>query len=155
MIFYISTSTGFLVLIPGDARDRGTMPVFQSKTPGPGRGARLDEQIARVSGSLLVGSELRFRGVNGNPLPWAVSRRTPGGFEVTADGDTVYWAANKRFEILKFKFKFPIARTFEVFRARSRLYRSQILQVNTRWKALVEIYKIYMLLHRSDLNISA
>ena len=28
------------------------------------------------------------------------------------------------------------------------------LQVNTRWKALDEIYKIYMLLHRSDLNIS-
>ena len=28
------------------------------------------------------------------------------------------------------------------------------LQVNTRWKALGEIYKIYMLLHRSDLNIS-
>ena len=29
-----------------------------------------------------------------------------------------------------------------------------ILQVTTRWKALDEIYKIYMLLHRSDLNIS-
>jgi len=28
------------------------------------------------------------------------------------------------------------------------------LQVNIRWKALDEIYKIYMLLHRSDLNIS-
>ena len=27
--------------------------------------------------------------------------------------------------------------------ARSRLYRRQILQVNTRWKALAEIYKIY------------
>ena len=38
--------------------------------------------------------------------------------------------------------------------ARSRLYRSQILQVNIRWKALDEIYKICMLLHRSDLNIS-
>ena len=42
------------------------------------------------------------------------------------------WAANKSFEVLKFKFKFPRARTFELFRARSRLYRSQILQVNTR-----------------------
>ena len=30
----------------------------------------------------------------------------------------------------------------------------QILQVNIRWKALDEIYKIYMPLHRSDLNIS-
>ena len=39
--------------------------------------------------------------------------------------------------------------------ARSRPYRSRFLQVNTRWKALDEIYKIYMLLHRSDLNISA
>ena len=42
------------------------------------------------------------------------------------------WALNKSFEISKFKFKFPRARTFELFRARSRLYRSQILQVNTR-----------------------
>lgn len=41
------------------------------------------------------------------------------------------------------------------YRARYRLYRNQMLQENTRWKALDEIYKIYMLLHRSDLNISA
>ena len=34
------------------------------------------------------------------------------------------------------------------------LYRRQILQENIRWKALDKIYKIYMLLHRSDLNIS-
>ena len=38
---------------------------------------------------------------------------------------------------------------------RSLLYRRQILRENIRWKALDEIYKIYMLLHRSDLNISA
>ena len=43
----------------------------------------------------------------------------------------------------------------QLYRARSRLYRSQNLQVNTRWKALDEIYKICMLLHRSDLNILA
>ena len=42
----------------------------------------------------------------------------------------------------------------KLYRARSLLYRLQILQVNIRWKALDEIYKIYMLLHRSDLNIS-
>jgi hypothetical protein len=30
-----------------------------------------------------------------------------------------------------------------------------MLQENTRWKALDEIYKIYMRLHRPDLNISA
>ena len=40
------------------------------------------------------------------------------------------------------------------YQARSLLYRRQILQVNIRWKALDEIYKIYMLLRRSDLNIS-
>ena len=39
--------------------------------------------------------------------------------------------------------------------ARSWLYRRRFLQVYTRWKALDEIHKIYMLLHRSDLNISA
>ena len=43
----------------------------------------------------------------------------------------------------------------KLYRARSLLYRRQILQVNIRWKALDEIYKIYMLLHRSGLNISA
>ena len=40
----------------------------------------------------------------------------------------------------------------KLYRARSLLYRDQILQLNIRWKALDEIYKIYMLLHRSDLN---
>ena len=39
--------------------------------------------------------------------------------------------------------------------ARSRLYRRRFLQVNTRWKALDEIYKIYILLHRTDLKNSA
>ena len=42
----------------------------------------------------------------------------------------------------------------KLYSARSLLYRRQILQQNIRWKALNEIYKIYMLLHRSDLNIS-
>ena len=42
----------------------------------------------------------------------------------------------------------------KLYKARSLLYQRQILQENIRWKALVEIYKIYMLLHRSDLNIS-
>ena len=43
----------------------------------------------------------------------------------------------------------------KIYEARSLLYRRQNLQENIRWKALDEIYKIYMLLHRSDLNISA
>ena len=42
----------------------------------------------------------------------------------------------------------------KLYKARSLQYRRQILQVNIRWKVLDEIYKIYMLLHRSDLNIS-
>ena len=42
----------------------------------------------------------------------------------------------------------------KLYRARSLLYRRQILQQDIRWKALDQIYKIYMLLHRSDLNIS-
>ena len=42
----------------------------------------------------------------------------------------------------------------KLYGARSLLYRHQSLQ-NIRWKALDEIYKLYMLLHRSDLNISA
>ena len=41
----------------------------------------------------------------------------------------------------------------KLYRARSLLYRRQILQENIRWKALNEIYKIYILLHRADLNI--
>ena len=41
----------------------------------------------------------------------------------------------------------------KLYRARSLLYRRQILQQNIRRKALDEIYKIYMLLHRSDLKI--
>ena len=41
----------------------------------------------------------------------------------------------------------------KLYKARSLLYRRHILQENIRWKALDEIYKIYMLLHRSDLNI--
>ena len=42
----------------------------------------------------------------------------------------------------------------KLYKARSLLYRRQILQENIRWKALDEIYKICMLLHRSELNIS-
>ena len=55
----------------------------------------------------------------------------------------------------------------KLYKTRSLLYRrhffrtsevrkmkEKILQENIRWKALGEIYKIYMLLHSSDLNIS-
>ena len=43
----------------------------------------------------------------------------------------------------------------KLYRARALLYRRQILQANIRWKALDEIYKICMLLHRSKLKILA
>ena len=43
----------------------------------------------------------------------------------------------------KGNFEVPFSRFPELFRARSRLYRSKILQVNTRWKALVEIYTMH------------
>ena len=65
---------------------------------------------------------------------------------LSASSAILCWAANKRFGVSKFKFKLPRARNYELFRARSRLYRSQILQVklvNTRWKALVEIYTMH------------
>ena len=41
----------------------------------------------------------------------------------------------------------------KLYRAHSLLYRRQILQENIRWKALDEIYKIYILLHRCNLKI--
>ena len=65
----------------------------------------------------------------------------------------VTWVANKRFEISKFKFKFPRARTYKFIRARSRLYRSQMLQANTRWKALAEMYTMHSFAPFSNLKI--
>ena len=44
--------------------------------------------------------------------------------------------------------------TPKLWEARSRLYRCQILQVNSRWKPLAEIYKIYTLSHRSAFKMS-
>ena len=58
------------------------------------------------------------------------------------------------FELLAF---FPNFWRFfgKLWEARSRLYRNESLQVNSRWKALDEIYKIYKLLHRSAFKNSA
>ena len=49
----------------------------------------------------------------GAPSAGGARRRRHGGFR----------AANKRFEISKFKFEFPRARTYELIRSRSRLYK--------------------------------
>ena len=43
----------------------------------------------------------------------------------------------------------------ELEEARSRLYRRRFFQANIRWKALDEIYNMYMLSHRSDLTTLA
>ena len=44
------------------------------------------------------------------------------------------------------------ARSGKLDRARSRLYRSQILQENMRWKALAEIYTLHSSAPFSNLN---
>ena len=41
----------------------------------------------------------------------------------------------------------------KLYRARSRLYRSHILQVNSRWKALAEIYTMHSFAPLSNLKI--
>ena len=67
-----------------------------------------------------------------------------------AEGQKVQMQTGLQIRALKFQSsssKFPRARTCELVRARSRLYRSQILQVNTRCatlrKALAEIYTLH------------
>ena len=50
------------------------------------------------------------------------------------------------------RFDRPGTEPFELIRGRSRLYRSQILQVNTRWKALAEIYSMHSFAPFSNLN---
>ena len=60
----------------------------------------------------------------------------------------------ERFDIEPFP-DFFFSQISKLHRARSLLYRRQISQENIRWKALEEIDKIYILLHCSDLNISA
>ena len=52
---------------------------------------------------------------------------TEADTEADTGGRTVAWAANKSFEVLEFNFKFPRVRTFEFYRARSQLHRSQLL----------------------------
>ena len=46
-------------------------------------------------------------------------------------------------------------RADKLYKARSRLYRSQILQVNTRWKALAEIYTMHSYAPFFNLKIPA
>ena len=67
----------------------------------------------------------------------------------------VIWVRDNEVEYSNFNFNLPESlklRSCELFRARSPLYRSQILQVNTRWKGLVEIYKMHSFAPFSNLN---
>ena len=66
---------------------------------------------------------------------------------VTVESVKVDWAANKSFEVLILNSNSRELELSNFFRARSPLYRSHILQVNTRWntrwKALAEIYTMH------------
>ena len=64
------------------------------------------------------------------------------------------WSRRRATFFLIFFFKYWLI-FGKLWEACSRLYRRQILQVNTRLKALDEIYKIYKLLHRSEFKNSA
>ena len=55
---------------------------------------------------------------------------------------------------LRFSRKAPILPRFsKLCEARSRLHRRRCLQVNTRWKALAEIYTMHSVLQLSNLNL--
>ena len=81
-------------------------------------------------------------------LNWAAAGRWSQSFAPSFKGVYLSWKVRYRTSL------WFVSQMIKLYGARSRLYRRQILQVNIRWKALDEIYKIYMLLHRSDLNIS-
>ena len=72
------------------------------------------------------------------PTPMALEESPNAGFA------WVHWPPNKN----------PIYRilTSKLWEARYRLYQRRSLQVNTRWKALDEIFKIHKPLHRSELQ---
>ena len=57
--------------------------------------------------------------------------------------------------VIFFHFFWGLANVDKLWEAFSRLYRSRLLQLSTRLKALDEINKIYTLLHRSEFNNSA
>ena len=95
--------------------------------------------------------KLQELGVGRNRRP---ATRAPGAGRRVASGSAF------RAQRLSWKVRYRTILWFfsqmsKLYRARFRLYRRQILQVNIRWKALDEIYKIYMLFHRSAFKISA
>ena len=74
------------------------------------------------------------------------TKAAPAAPKAAPAAPKVAWATNKRLETSKFKFKFPRARNLEVIglvlgciEASKQGRPVQILQINTRWKALAEI----------------
>ena len=105
----------------------------------------LATQIRREAGVIAALHPIRF-----------LHTDTPAGTRVfdgepKAEGPGLHLSWKVRYRAILWFFR----QMSKLYRARSRLYRRRFLQVNTRWKALDEIYKIYMLLHRSDLYIPA
>ena len=101
-----------------------------------------------ASYSLLELSKLWRNGESGARGPTPLTRRPTSRASRRPSGRPLSWKVRYR------TFLWFFSQMSKLYRARSLLYRRQILQENTRWKALDEIYKMYMLLHRSDLNIS-
>ena len=91
------------------------------------RSQSVSSQPSSLEAVVQRGSTFRSRALQArSTISSALSGVGASAAELLAAKLSVLWAANKSFEILKFKFKFPTARTFELFRARSRLYRSRL-----------------------------
>ena len=71
------------------------------------------------------------------------------------DHDTRFRDGSELLEISPETWGICTRRAGNLYKARSRLYRSQILQVNIRWKALAEIYTKHSFAPFLNLNISA
>ena len=90
--------------------------------------------------------------LQGDHLPHESRRREP--IHLLRKGQQSESRLVERFEIEPFSDFF--SQNDQAFStARSLLYRRHIFQENTRWEALGEMYKMHVLLHRSDLNIPA
>ena len=77
------------------------------------------------------------------------SRRTPP--DSAAEFRKRAWADASALSKLN---SWRLLKLIKIKSARSRLYRSRFLQVNTRWKALAEIYTMHSFAPLSDLKIS-
>ena len=114
---------------------------------------------------------LTLHGMNDRSYGWLLKEPIPNIFQISVDRISHGLSSSVPAGAKRFEFKDGCGDFLEVkpfqgdawilnwitpkfWEARPRLYRRRFLQENIRWKALDEIYKIYMLLHRSDLIIS-